>query len=161
MPLGTNCSSVHPLEGTWESLNKSKYKTKLKIWTRNYRPKVLHTHTHTHTHTRPRAHTHTHTSGHQFSSVQSLSCVRLFATPWIAARQASLSITNSRSSLRPRPSSPWCNPAISSSVVPFSSWPQSLPASGSFLMSQLFTWDAPPLPCLLKSFAKFWGVLGY
>ena len=34
---------------------------------------------------------------YQFSSVQSLSCVRLFATPWIAARQASLSITNSRS----------------------------------------------------------------
>ena len=34
------------------------------------------------------------------SSVQSLSCVRLFATPWIAARQASLSITSSRSSLR-------------------------------------------------------------
>ena len=37
---------------------------------------------------------------HQFSSVQSLSHVRLFATPWIAARQASLSITNSRSSLK-------------------------------------------------------------
>ena len=37
---------------------------------------------------------------HQFSSVQSLSRVRLFATPWIAARQASLSITISRSSLR-------------------------------------------------------------
>ena len=36
----------------------------------------------------------------QFSSVQSLSCVRLFATPWIAARQASLSITNSPSSLK-------------------------------------------------------------
>ena len=36
----------------------------------------------------------------QFSSVQSLSRVRLFATPWIAAHQASLSITNSRSSLR-------------------------------------------------------------
>ena len=36
----------------------------------------------------------------QFSSVQSLSCVRPFATPWIAAHQASLSITNSRSSLR-------------------------------------------------------------
>ena len=35
-----------------------------------------------------------------FSSVQSLSCVRLFATPWIAAHQASLSITNSWSSLR-------------------------------------------------------------
>ena len=36
----------------------------------------------------------------QFSSVQSLSCVQFFATPWIMARQASLSITNSRSSLR-------------------------------------------------------------
>ena len=36
----------------------------------------------------------------QFSSVQSLSRVRLFVTPWIAARQASLSITNSQSSLR-------------------------------------------------------------
>ena len=36
----------------------------------------------------------------QFSSVQSLNLVRLFVTPWIAARQASLSITNSRSSLR-------------------------------------------------------------
>ena len=36
----------------------------------------------------------------QFSSVQSLSCVQLFATPWIAACQASLSITDSRSSLR-------------------------------------------------------------
>ena len=36
----------------------------------------------------------------QFSSVQLLICVRLFVTPWIAARQASLSITNSRSSLR-------------------------------------------------------------
>ena len=37
---------------------------------------------------------------YQFSSVQSFSCVRLFVTPWIAARQASLSITNSRSSLK-------------------------------------------------------------
>ena len=37
------------------------------------------------------------------------------------------------------PSSRWCHPAISSSVVPFSSCPQSLPASESFLKSQLFT----------------------
>ena len=36
----------------------------------------------------------------QFSSVQSLSCVQPFVTPWIAARQASLSVTNSRSSLK-------------------------------------------------------------
>ena len=40
----------------------------------------------------------------------------------------------------PCPSSRWGHPAISSSVVPFSSCPQSLPASGSFPMSQLFTW---------------------
>ena len=39
-----------------------------------------------------------------------------------------------------RPSSQWCHPAISSSVVPFSSCPQSLPASEAFPMSQLFTW---------------------
>ena len=37
-------------------------------------------------------------------------------------------------------SSQWCHPAISSSVIPFSSCPQSLPASGSFPMSQLFEW---------------------
>ena len=39
-----------------------------------------------------------------------------------------------------RPSSQWCHPAISTSVVPFSSCPQSLPASESFPMSQLFAW---------------------
>ena len=39
------------------------------------------------------------------------------------------------------PSSWWCHPAISSSVLLFSSCPQSLPASGSFPMSQLFTWS--------------------
>ena len=38
------------------------------------------------------------------------------------------------------PSNRWCHPAISSSVIPFSSCPQSLPASGSFPMSQIFTW---------------------
>ena len=40
----------------------------------------------------------------------------------------------------PHPSSPWFHPAISSSVVPFSSCPHSLPASESFPMSQLFAW---------------------
>ena len=70
---------------------------------------------------------------HQFSSVQSLSCVQLFATPWIAARQASLSITNSRSSLRlmsiesVMPSSHLilCCPLLLLAPIP---------------MSQLFTW---------------------
>ena len=60
------------------------------------------------------------------------------ATPWMAARQASLSITNSWSSPKPCPLSQWCHPAISSSVVPFCSCPQSLPASGTFQMSQFF-----------------------
>ena len=39
----------------------------------------------------------------------------------------------------PRPLSRWCHPTISSSVVPFSSHPQSFPASGSFQMNQFFT----------------------
>ena len=60
--------------------------------------------------------------------------------PWITARQASLSITNSRNLFKLIPLSRWRYPAISSSVVPFSSCPQSLPVSGSFPMSQLFAW---------------------
>ena len=68
----------------------------------------------------------------QFSSVQSPSCVRLFVTPWITACQASLSITNSRAYPNSCPSSWWCHLTLSSSVVPFSSCPESLPASGSF-----------------------------
>ena len=75
-----------------------------------------------------------------FSSVQSLSRVQLFATPWIIACQASLFITISRSSLR-LTSIELVMP--SSHLIlgrPFSSCPQSLPASESFPMSQLFTW---------------------
>ena len=74
----------------------------------------------------------------QFSSVQSLSRVRLFATPWTEARQASLSITNSQSLLKLESIESWCHPAISSSVIPFSSHLQSFPASGSFPMSRFF-----------------------
>ena len=77
---------------------------------------------------------------HNKHSVQSLSHVRIFATPWIAERQASLSITNTRSSLKltsiesVMPSSHLilCRPLLLC--------PQSLPASESFPMSQLFTW---------------------
>ena len=76
----------------------------------------------------------------QFSLVQSLSRVWLFATPWIAAPQASLPITNSRNLLKPMSLESAMTSAISSSVVPFSSCPQSLPASGSFPISQLFPW---------------------
>ena len=75
----------------------------------------------------------------QFSSVQSLSRVRLFATPWITARQASLSITNSQSSLR-LTSIESVMPSSHLILCPCSSCPQSLPASESFPMSQLFAW---------------------
>ena len=74
----------------------------------------------------------------RISLVQSLSHVRLFATPWTAAREASLSITNSWSLPKPMSIESVMPPAISSSVFPFSSCPQSFPASGSFQMSQLF-----------------------
>ena len=71
------------------------------------------------------------------SWVQFSHSVCLFATPWTAVRQASLSITNFQSLLKLM--SMRCHPSISSSVVPFSSCLQSFPASGSFQMSQFFT----------------------
>ena len=70
--------------------------------------------------------------------VQSLSHVWLFVTPWTAAHQAPLSITNSQSLLNSCPSSRWCHPTISSFVVPFSFCLQSFPTSGSFSITQLF-----------------------
>ena len=73
-----------------------------------------------------------------FVVVQSLSRVRFSATPWTAAHQASCPSPSARACTDSRPSSWWCHPAISSSVVPFSSCPQSFPASGSFQMRQLF-----------------------
>ena len=141
-------------------------------------------------------------------------------TPWTAACQASLSITNSWSllklmpiksmmpsnhlilcivrrasvsqfsrsvvsdSLRPHelqhacpsptpgvysnscPSSRWCHPAISSSVVPFSSCLQSLPASGSFPVSQLFAWGGQSIgvsasASVLPMSTQDWSPLGW
>ena len=57
----------------------------------------------------------------QFSSVQSLSQVRLSVTSWTTAHQASLPITNSGSFPNSCPSNQWCHPTVSSSVIPFSS----------------------------------------
>ena len=76
----------------------------------------------------------------QFSSVQSLSRVRLFATPWMAAARPPCPSPTPGVHSNSHPYSRWCHPAISSSVIPFSSCPQCLPASGSFPMSQLFAW---------------------
>ena len=78
---------------------------------------------------------------YQLSSVQSLSRVQLFATPWIAARQASLSITNSWSSLRLMSIESVMPSSHLILCLPFFSCPQSLPASESFPVSQLFAWD--------------------
>ena len=101
----------------------------------------------------------------QFSSVQSFS-VWLFATPWTPARQASLSITNSRSSLKliciesVMPSSHliFCRPLLL--------LPQSLPASGAFPMSHHFTWGGQSigvsaLASILPKNTQEWSPLGW
>ena len=92
--------------------------------------------------------------------------VQLFATPWIAAHQASLFITNS-----------WSSPKLmciesvmpSSHLIlcrPFSSCPQSLPASGSFPMSQLFAWGGQSIgvsasASVLPMNTQAWSPLGW
>ena len=75
----------------------------------------------------------------KFSSVQLLSCVWFFVTPWIAARQASPSIINSQSLpklISIEPVMPFNHLIL---CIPFSSCLQSFPASGSFPVSQFFT----------------------
>ena len=64
------------------------------------------------------------------------------------------------------PSSWWCHPAISSSVIPFSSCPQSLPASGSFPMSQLFAWGGQNTGVSVSAWvlsinSQDWSLLGW
>ena len=60
----------------------------------------------------------------------------------------------------------WCHPAISSSVIPFSSCPESLPASGSFPMGQLFAWSGQStgvsaLASVLPMNTQDWPPLGW
>ena len=85
---------------------------------------------------------HLHCAGHwpsiQFSSVQFLSCVQLFVTPWTAACQASLSITNSWSLLKLMPIESVMPSNHLILCVHFSSHLQSFPESGSFPMNQFF-----------------------
>ena len=64
------------------------------------------------------------------------------------------------------PSSRWWHPAISSSIVPFSSCPQSLPASRSFPMSQLFAWGGQSIgvsasASVLPMNTQDWSSLGW
>ena len=101
----------------------------------------------------------------QFSLVQSLSRVHLFATPWTTACQASLSITNTGSPLKPM---------SIKSVMPFNHLilcrlrllPSVFPASGSFQMSQLFTSGGQSIgvsasASVLPMNAQDWSPLGW
>ena len=100
------------------------------------------------------------------SLVQLLSRVRLFATPWTAAHQAFLSITNCQS--LPKPMS--IEPVMPSNhlifFVPFSSCPQSFPALGSSQMSQLFASGGPSIGAsastsVLPMNTQDWSPLGW
>ena len=103
---------------------------------------------------------------HQFSSVQLLSRVRLCdpmnrSTPGLPVHHQLPEFTQNS-----RPLSRWCHPDISSSVIPFSSWPQSLPASGSFPMSQLFVWGSQSIgvsasASVLPMNTQDWSPLGW
>ena len=100
------------------------------------------------------------------SSVQSFSRVQLFATPWTAARQASLSFTISCSLLKFMSIKRWCHPTISSSVVIFFFCLQFSPASGSFPMSQFFTSGGQSIrvsvsTSVLPMNIQFWFPLGW
>ena len=88
------------------------------------------------------------------SSVQLLSRVWLFATPWTAAHLASMFFSVSRSLLRLSPLSLWCYPTISPSVAPFSSHLQSFRASKSFQMSQFFIHIRWPKYSSFRSFSE-------
>ena len=74
-----------------------------------------------------------------FSSVQSLSHVWLFVTHGLQHARLPCPSPTPGVCSNLYPSSWWCHPTISSSVIPFSSCPQSFPASRSFQMSQFFT----------------------
>ena len=102
----------------------------------------------------------------QFSPVAQSLSVRIFATSWIAARQASLSIINSQSLLKLMPVESVMPSSHLILFRPFSSCPQSLPASGSFPMSQLFTWGGQSigvsaLTTVLPMKTQDWSPLGW
>ena len=122
---------------------------------------------------------------HKYTWVPSINILELCFKTWLSSVQFSCSVVSD--SLRPhelqhaRPPCPsptpraypnscplnrWCHPAISSSGVPFSSCPQSLPASGSFPMSQLFAWGGQStgvsaLASVLPMNTQDWSPLGW
>ena len=90
----------------------------------------------------------------QFSSIAQ-SCPTL-CNPWISDARPPCASPTSGVHSNSCPSSWWCLSAISSSVVPFSSCPQSLPASGSFPMSQLFLWGGQSIGVLASAQSFQW-----
>ena len=102
----------------------------------------------------------------QFSSVQSVSHVRLFATPWTAARQASLSITNSRSLLKLMSIESVMPSDHLILCCPLLLLHSSFPASGSFQISQFFASDGQSTgvsasPSVLPMNIQDWSPLGW
>ena len=93
--------------------------------------------------------------------VQLLSCIWLFMTPWTAAHQASLSFTFTQSLLKLMSIESVMHPTISPSFVPLSSCPQSLPASGSFPMSRLFTAGGQSIAASAFSFQWISGLISF
>ena len=101
----------------------------------------------------------------QFSSVQSLSRVRLFVTPWIAARQASLSFTTPGVYPDPCPLSQWCHPGISY-CCPLLLLHPIPPSIRLFPMSQLFAWGDQSIgvsasTSVLPKNTQNWSPLGW
>ena len=102
----------------------------------------------------------------RFSSVQPLSHFRLFVTPWIAAGQASLSITNSWSLLKLMPIESMMPSSHLILCCPLLLLPPILPASGSFPMSQLFAWGGQSIgvsasASVLPMNVQDWSPLGW
>ena len=102
----------------------------------------------------------------QFSSVAQ-SCPTLF-DPMNRSQHARPPCPSPTPGVHPnsRPSGRWCHPAVSSSVVPFSSCSQSLPAPGSFPMSQLFAWGGQSIgvsasASVLPMNTQNWSALGW
>ena len=100
------------------------------------------------------------------SSVQSLSCGWLFVTPWIAARQASLSFTSSKSP--PKPMSIESVMPSNHLILcrPYLLLPSIFPASGSFPMSRLFAWGGQSIgvsasTSVLPMNTQDWSPLGW
>ena len=100
------------------------------------------------------------------SSVQSLSHVWVYVTPWTAVHRPPCPSPTPRVYSDSCPLSQWCHPIISSCVVPFSSRLQSFPASESFPVSQFFASDGQsigvsPSTSVLSMNIKDWFPLGW